>query len=291
MMQSNTMKNSNNRKRSRSIQKQQRFRVETMTWTCLVLAIVFAASGFSKASAMSVPPSAAPSYEESYGNDDFGCDQECSLEEWENEECECEDYEEDEEDEEDDLENFEEECFDEECDFDDECFDEECDDEDFEDDEEYDEDDEENDLVWTPEQVEEMHVLYERYLEKVAEELGPNWQDEYEIEDGLEEIIYERYLEFQERKLQEAEANEEEKLREMNRSVKAYHQALRQYDANEAAVTKEHSYYFHDESDEGKEGGFPTKNHTVDDKVAAVAAPILPAAGSSSMLVDVCPSQ
>eukprot|EP00535_Pseudo-nitzschia_heimii_P008097 CAMPEP_0197182546 /NCGR_PEP_ID=MMETSP1423-20130617/6472_1 /TAXON_ID=476441 /ORGANISM="Pseudo-nitzschia heimii, Strain UNC1101" /LENGTH=387 /DNA_ID=CAMNT_0042632985 /DNA_START=62 /DNA_END=1225 /DNA_ORIENTATION=+ len=121
-------------------------------------------------------------------------------------------------DEEQDEDHFEN---DEEAEFDEEDYHhvEDLDEEEYEDAEEDDHDDEDD---WTPEEFEEMDVLYSRYLQEIARRYGPNWRDEYELVVDKEEI-YERYLEFEERKL-EREAEERRLL------TQASHKALLQHE-------------------------------------------------------------
>ena len=111
----------------------------------------------------------------------------------------------------------------------------EFDEEDF-DEEEYDheeddveEDEDEDD--WTLEEYKEMDELYSRYLQEIARRYGPNWRDEYELVVDKEEI-YERYLEFEERKL-EKEAEERRVL------TQASHKALVQHEESSSCRKRE----------------------------------------------------
>jgi hypothetical protein len=84
--------------------------------------------------------------------------------------------------------------------------------------EEYDEDDED---YWTPEQIEEMDALYERYLQKVAAQFGTDWQEKYELNVNKEDV-YLNYLEFE----------EEKKIKEERRLlIEASHRALCEHKA------------------------------------------------------------
>ena len=70
------------------------------------------------------------------------------------------------------------------------------------DEEDYEEEDYEDD--WTPEEYKQIELLYDRYIVQIARIYGHNWQEEYELVAGKEEI-YEKYLEFEERKQREAQ--------------------------------------------------------------------------------------
>jgi hypothetical protein len=85
---------------------------------------------------------------------------------------------------------------------------EEDEEEDYEEDEEdiFEEDEEEED--WTPEQYEQMDILYERYVQEIVNKYGADWEEHYELVVDKEEI-YEKYLEFEERKQREAEEQRE----------------------------------------------------------------------------------
>jgi len=91
--------------------------------------------------------------------------------------------------------------------------------EEFDDDEE-DADAEEDEDDWTTEEYEEMDILYSRYLKEIARRYGSNWRDEYELVVD-KEVIYERYLEFEERKLVREEDAEERQLEEQKLEKKA----------------------------------------------------------------------
>jgi len=109
---------------------------------------------------------------------DYGEDED--EDEWDEWDDEDEDYEEDEEE---DYEEDEEEIF--------------------EEDEEEEEDDD-----WTPEQYVQMELLYERYVQEIVNKYGADWEEHYELVVDKEEI-YEKYLEFEERKQREAEEQRE----------------------------------------------------------------------------------
>ena len=103
-----------------------------------------------------------------------------------------------------------------------------------------------------------MENLYEQYREVLTEKFGEDWEDEMELEEM--EVIYERYLEFQEQKEMEhaqaqaqAQAHLEEPQEEyFNVTVvegreQEYHQDLRQATQKEAdndeTMRVEHGYY------------------------------------------------
>lgn len=88
--------------------------------------------------------------------------------------------------------------------------------------EEEDEDDDDEDY-WTPEQIQEMDALYERYLQKLDTKFGADWQQRFELVVDKEEI-YEEYLAFEEQKQMDAEAEEQRLL------IEASHKALMDYD-------------------------------------------------------------
>lgn len=87
----------------------------------------------------------------------------------------------------------------------------------------YEEGDEEEYNDWTPSQIEEMEALYERYCASLAEKFGPDWEDDYELVEDME-VIYTRYLDFQEEKRIRKEEQEK---------IQASHQALRSHNKNE----------------------------------------------------------
>jgi hypothetical protein len=68
---------------------------------------------------------------------------------------------------------------------------------DFDEEEDYEDD-------WTPEEYKQIELLYDRYIVQIARIYGHNWQEEYELVAGKEEI-YGKYLEFEERKQREAQ--------------------------------------------------------------------------------------
>mmetsp|Transcript_25653 Transcript_25653/g.54781 ORF Transcript_25653/g.54781 Transcript_25653/m.54781 type:complete len:320 (-) Transcript_25653:200-1159(-) len=92
--------------------------------------------------------------------------------------------------------------------------DEDCEDESEEDDELEDEED-----FYTEAQIDEMEALYERYLASLEETYGADWEEEYELVPDME-TIYERYLEFNERKQQEKE--QKEKIEESHRALRRH---------------------------------------------------------------------
>lgn len=107
-----------------------------------------------------------------------------------------------------------------------------------EDDQEY--DDEEHDLeyeeeeeYWTPEEEEQMDILYSRYLEEVELKYGANWRDEYELVVDKEEI-YVRFLEFEERREQERRAEQDLRiLAQAAHKVLLQHEETKHYGSNE----------------------------------------------------------
>jgi len=101
----------------------------------------------------------------------------------------------------------------------DECDNDDCDYEYFyEEGEDEDEESEEQMQSWTPLQVLEMEALYERYCDSLADRFGPDWEDEFELVEDME-TIYQRYLDFQEKK--RAEVEEREKIQESHRALRS----------------------------------------------------------------------
>eukprot|EP00533_Pseudo-nitzschia_delicatissima_P004418 CAMPEP_0116103234 /NCGR_PEP_ID=MMETSP0327-20121206/13774_1 /TAXON_ID=44447 /ORGANISM="Pseudo-nitzschia delicatissima, Strain B596" /LENGTH=239 /DNA_ID=CAMNT_0003595327 /DNA_START=76 /DNA_END=795 /DNA_ORIENTATION=- len=98
--------------------------------------------------------------------------------------------------------------------------------EEWEDDEEEDEEYEDDD--WTLEQYEEMDRLFEKYLQELSRRYGDDWQEKFDLVVDREEV-YENYLEFEERKQEEAE--------ERRQLIEASHKALNQH--NEYIVVDE----------------------------------------------------
>lgn len=107
-------------------------------------------------------------------------------------------------------------------------------------------DEEDYEVDWTPEEYEQMDLLYDRYIEEIAHMYGANWEEEYELVVDKEEI-YERYLEFQERKQREAE--------EQRQLSVASHKALLQHEEQSLsirAVEKGHNNSYDNESSQNR---------------------------------------
>merc|ERR1711935_89957 len=52
---------------------------------------------------------------------------------------------------------------------------------------------------WTPEEYEQMDILYEKYILEIVHKYGNDWEEDYELDVDVEEL-YEAYLAFEERK-------------------------------------------------------------------------------------------
>ena len=111
----------------------------------------------------------------------------------------------------------------EEWDDDEEEWDEDEEEEYYDEEEEYDEDED-----WTLEQYEEMDRLFEKYLQELSRRYGDDWEEKFDLVVDREEV-YENYLEFEERKQEEAE--------ERRQLIEASHKALNQH--NEYIVVDE----------------------------------------------------
>lgn len=105
--------------------------------------------------------------------------------------------------------------------------------EEYDEDEEYDDEEYEYEDDWSPEQYEEMDRLYEKYLQEIANRYGADWEEKFDLVVDKEEI-YEQYLEFEERKEEQAE--------ERRQMTEASHMALLQHDNNNIRVVVEESY-------------------------------------------------
>jgi len=183
-------------------------------------------------------------------NDDFEEDQD-EIEEYDEEEDE--NFDEDEhEDGEFDEDEHEDEVFDED-EHDEEIFDEE--------ENEHEDEEEEHKDDWTPEDYEQMGLLYDRYISEVAVKYGANWEEEFEMVVDEEEL-YERYLEHK------------EKAEEKRRLTEAYHKALLQHDESirVETINTDSNYY-----------NYEPMNHTAEQFYTESAA------GGDAMASDIPP--
>lgn len=176
---------------------------------------------------------------------DEDCEDDYELEEDREEEDEEEEYEYEYyycEDDEEDCDEVDED----EVDWDEEKEEDYCEEDDCEEDyeeEDYEEEDyeEHKEYDWTPVQVEEMKALYERYRELLAEQYGPDWEEEYELTEDMD-VIYERYLDFEEQN-QHHEPLDQDAMDERNRDSD---RALRTHE-DEKRIEK--GYYSLDDAD------------------------------------------
>jgi len=166
--------------------------------------------------------------------DEIDEEDEDETDEWDQHEKDCleedeEEWKEDEWDDEEDEEYYEdeegninEEDYDYEYDFDEVDFDEK---------DHYEDD-------WTPEEYKQIDLIYEGYIVEIARIYGDNWQEEYELVVGKEEL-YERYLEFQERKQREAE--EQRQLSVASHKALLHHEEEQESASNHRVVEKGHN--------------------------------------------------
>lgn len=192
-------------------------------------------------------------------------------EDWDDDDYEYDDLEEydedDEEEEEDDELEYDGEDYEEEDEFEEEEYeyeegvlDEDEGEDDIEDDDHEDDlQDEEDEEYWTPEEEKEMDLLYSRYLEEVELAYGANWRDEYELVVDKEEI-YVRFLEFEERRKQEREADletDEREAEERRIVTQATHKVLIQHEEAKQNRTEEQAADFVPSKNDAMAAGLP----------------------------------
>jgi len=85
-----------------------------------------------------------------------------------------------------------------------------------------------NDEYWTPEQIEQMENLYDKYRQVLVENFGADWKEQMELE-GIDievedmEVVYERYLEFQEERKTEQQQQQQD-LEQQQQQQQEQHQ-------------------------------------------------------------------